>query len=115
MTLEQAIEFCLNMEKEQYKSIHNIIRCDYPEYEATHHFRLASEYKQLAEWMRELKEAKRLLKLAIQDIYNKCGCENSDCDICANNRCDCDYDDRFTWKYKDEAFKILDKEDNNNG
>ena len=58
MTLEQAIEFCLNMEKEQYKSAHNIIRGDYPEYEATQHFRLASEYKQLATWLQELKELK---------------------------------------------------------
>lgn len=68
----------------------------------------AADHRQLAEWLQELKEAKRLLKLAILDIYHKCGCENSDCDICANN--ECDYDDRFTWKYKDEAFKIIDKE-----
>lgn len=68
----------------------------------------AEEHRQLANWLQELKEAKRLLKLAILDIYHKCGCENSDCDICANN--ECDYDDRFIWKYKDEAFKIIDKE-----
>ena len=56
MTLEQAIEFCLHMEKEQYKSAHNTIIGDYPEYEAAPHFRLASEYKQIAELLTELKE-----------------------------------------------------------
>ena len=49
MTVEQAIEFCLHMEEEQYKAAHNTIIGDYPEYEAKPHFRLASEYKQLAE------------------------------------------------------------------
>jgi len=58
MTLEQAIEFCLNIEKEQYKSAHNTIIGDYPEYEAASHFRLASEYKQIAELLTELKELK---------------------------------------------------------
>lgn len=58
MTLEQAIEFCLRMEEEQYKSAHNTIIGDYPEYEAAPHFRLASEYKQLADWLKELKELK---------------------------------------------------------
>lgn len=66
----------------------------------------AAEHRQLAEWLKELKEAKRLLKLAILDIYHKCGCENSDCDICV--RTECDYDDRFIWRYKDEVFKIID-------
>lgn len=56
MTLEQAIEFCLRMEEEQYKSAHNTIIGDYPEYEAAPHFRLASEYGQLAGWLKELKE-----------------------------------------------------------
>jgi len=56
MTLEQAIEFCLHMSEEQYKSAHNIIRGDYPEYEAAPHFRLASEYKQIAEWLTVLKK-----------------------------------------------------------
>lgn len=58
MTLEQAIEFCLHMKEEQYRSAHNTIIGDYPEYEAAPHFRLASEYKQIAEWLTELKELK---------------------------------------------------------
>lgn len=118
MTLEQAIEFCLHMKEEQYKSAHNIIIGDYPEYEATPHFRLASEYKQIAEWLMELKEAKRLLKAAFEDlnatateVYNggvickcckwesqigKCSCPN-------DGGCDTDYQ----WRYADEALKLI--------
>ncbi len=67
MTLEQAIEFCLRMEEEQYESAHNIIRGDYPEYEAAPHFRLASEYKQLADWLKELKELQEENKVLISE------------------------------------------------
>lgn len=63
MTLEQAIEFCLHMSEEQYQSAHNIIRGDYPTYEAAPHFRLASEYKQLADWLKEFKELKESKEL----------------------------------------------------
>lgn len=90
MTLEQAIEFCLHMKEEQYKSANNIIRGDYPEYEAAPHFRLASEYKQIADWLMEFKETKRLLKLATDTINHNLhkSCYNcshftfdSNCDI----------------------------------
>lgn len=71
MTLEQAIEFCLHMEKEQYKSAHNTIIGDYPEYEAAPHFRLASEYKQIAEWLTELKNRREVSEIEKRSI-EKC-------------------------------------------
>lgn len=43
------------------KSAHNTIIGDYPEYEAAPHFRLASEYKQLADWLKELKGTKSVV------------------------------------------------------
>lgn len=68
----------------------------------------AAEHRQLAEWLRDLKEAKVLMKKMILDIYHKCSCDNSDCDICAKTNCD--YDDRFIYRHKDEIFRIIDKE-----
>ena len=67
MTLEQAIEFCLHMSEEQYQSAHNTIRGDYPTYEAAPHFRLASEYKQIAEWLTEYKNQQEENKVLISE------------------------------------------------
>lgn len=109
MTLEQAIEFCLHMEKEQYKSAHNTIIGDYPEYEAAPHFRLASEYKQIAEWLKDLKEAKRLLKLALEQTNPKCKYCIHDLEeeqpnynpCCTGETANC------KWRYADEALKLI--------
>lgn len=60
---------------------------------------------------KELKEAKRLLKAAVEDIHKKCSCECShykdrDCDICVNE-ITCDYDSRFQWVHEAEALKLI--------
>ena len=72
----------------------------------------AADHRQLAEWLKEYKELrekqeqlKRILKNAMSDIYKKCSCDNSDCDIC--ERKTCDYDDRFTWRLEKEAFDLI--------
>lgn len=67
----------------------------------------ATEHRQLAEWLKELKEAKKLLKAAINDIYKECSCNTCGCDICENNRETCDYDDRFTWRHKAAVLKLI--------
>lgn len=108
MTLEQAIKFCLHMEKEQYKSAHNTIIGDYPEYEAAPHFRLASEYKQIADWLKDLKEAKRLLRLAVENM-NDGGCTRS-CSTCKYGKDGCKYTEGYEWVHTEEADKLL-KED----
>ena len=59
-----------------------------------------------------LKEAKQLLKATINDIYKECSCNTCGCDICECNRETCDYDDRFTWRHKDEALKLIGDEPN---
>ena len=67
----------------------------------------AERYEQLAEWLTELKEAKRLLKAALADMNNG-GC-NSNCYKC--KYCGvCGYSERFTWKLTDEASKLLNDE-----
>lgn len=80
----------------------------------------AEEHRQLAEWLMEVKDLreenkqlKRILKVAISNIYKKCSCENSDCDICETETT-CDYDNRFTWKLKKEAFDLIYKRGDKN-
>ena len=71
----------------------------------------AAEHRQLAEWLKELKEAKRLLKAAVEDIHKKCSCECShykgrDCDICEKHG-NCSYADSFKWCKADIALKLI--------
>ena len=75
----------------------------------------AAEHRQLAEWLTELKEAKRLLRAAVEDmqwvnentqdadgtcIMRKCeGC--GDCPLDINGDLWC------KWKHEDEALKLI--------
>ena len=63
--------------------------------------------KELAEWLTELKEAKRLLKAAVDDVETLCGsfvlC--FECPLCVREKCACK-----KWRYKAEVLKLL-KED----
>ena len=68
--------------------------------------------RQLAEWLTQLKEVKRLLKATISDIYEVCSCNTWGCDICEHLRETCDYDDRFTWRHKAEVLKLIGEDDN---
>lgn len=74
---------------------------------------MASQAKRITDLENENRELKRLLKIAMSDIYKKCSCDNSDCDICEREACD--YDDRFTWKHEEEAFDLIYKGGNDNG
>ena len=95
----------------------------------------AADHRQLAEWLTELKqwrrvygicpsyemcipeckegydaqiaEYKRLLKAAVEDMNNG-GC-NSNCYKCKHCG-ECDFSERFTWKHTDEALKLLNEE-----
>jgi len=66
---------------------------------------MASQEKRITDLENENRELKRLLKEAMSDIYKKCSCDNSDCDICEKEICD--YDDRFIWNHTDEALKLI--------
>ena len=60
----------------------------------------AADHRQLAEWLKELKEAKRLLKLAVEDIESlKPYLAEPYCRLCSDK-----------WRYADEAKKLLGEE-----
>jgi len=64
----------------------------------------AEYHEQLAEWLTELKEAKRLLKAAVKDINSYVDCYEAHCDECC-----CIYDNHCHWKHEAEALKLLEK------
>jgi hypothetical protein len=71
----------------------------------------AADHRQLAEWLTELKEAKRLLKSATNVLNMFKPCDNDyNCNECINQRQNCDYDDRFKWRYADEALKLIEED-----
>ena len=79
---------------------------------------IIADYRQLAEWLMELKEAKRLLKASVEDlnaiaaeVYNGgviCKCckwksQIGKCSCPDDGGCDTDYQ----WRYADEALKLI--------
>ena len=82
----------------------------------------ASDYRQLAEWLRELQElrslksdyvifraeAKRLLMLAVENM-NDGGCTRS-CSTCKYGRDGCKYTEGYEWVHTEEAAKLFKEE-----
>lgn len=72
MELDEAIKHCLEVAERQEISANDkemyseMLGEDYKGFEDGCQ-ECASEHRQLAEWLTELKEAKRLLKLAVED------------------------------------------------
>lgn len=68
--------------------------------------RHAERCRQIAEWLRELKEVKRILRLALEDMNGNNICnEINACAVCTGGKCTiCD---AFRWRYTDEAEKLL--------
>ena len=70
---------------------------------------IIADNQQLAKWLTQLKEAKRLLKAAVED-FNYCDefcyCYyNIGCGICADcNKTPCD---KFQWRYADEVKELI--------
>ena len=85
------------------------------------YFSLSSAHSHLTirqtDTYQELQEAKRLLKLAVED-FTKVPCNNdaynpNSCGICVKQN-NCNYSDSFKWRYTDEALALIgeDGEDN---
>lgn len=72
--------------------------------EEAFHNATESAKKICGEYEDEIKELKRLLKLAIEDIYWAMG--NSSCDICKFIHC-CSDSTPCTWRYLDKAMKLI--------
>ena len=66
----------------------------------------ATDHRQLAEWLTELKEAKRLLRLAIEDINAAEACDTCEYYPVINSDM-CQRDDCYKWRYADEALKLI--------
>jgi len=60
----------------------------------------AADHRQLAEWLTELKEAKRLLKLAIEDMNALYEAGKDEGCLGIN----------FKWRYADEVLKLIGNE-----
>ncbi|MBQ6169770.1 MAG: hypothetical protein IJK30_07435 [Ruminococcus sp.] len=106
MTLDEAIKHCFEVaeskenEAAAYNSIDNIAECVI----------CAADHRQLAEWLKELKEAKRLLKAAVEG-YHFIGHITSDyaCPSCTScSACPMDEGKQCKiWKHADEALALI--------
>lgn len=98
LTLEEAISHCLEVAEEhtKYNSFGGFESCD----------ECAKEHRQLAEWLQELKEAKRLLKEAVEDINAAEACDTCEY-YSVINGAECQKDDCYKWRYADEALKLI--------
>ena len=120
MTLDEAISHALEVARQNedsailYKNCKEIKRDTYEvltaEAAEQKCLSCAAEHRQLAEWLTELKEAKRLLKMAVEDI-SKMPCNNDmyspdSCYICVKHG-NCSYADSFKWCKADIALKLI--------
>lgn len=112
MTIDEAISCWLKAAEDneaatKWQGITNVLkqRC----------IKQAIEYRQLAKWLTELKEARRLLKAAVDDI---CALrKGANCNICAMPQTDAErekrcvppngQDCRFIWRYTEVIEKII--------
>lgn len=112
-TLDTAIKYCLEVAEQNEKKAEYRPRMDYyDEIESRADcLECATEHRQLAEWLTELKEAKQLLKSAIDEWHIVCKWGNCGeyCGWFKNGKC------TQEWSGKDEALKLLEKNDNIGG
>ena len=100
MTLEEAITHCEEVVAKYEKQAANSMSKEGKEYNCE----CAADHRQLAEWLRDLKEAKRLLKQAVSVMNN--GACTANCYNC-KHKGNCDYSQRFEWEHTDEVEKLL--------
>ena len=91
MTIDEAIKDCEEVANDNAGGLYNALVKDYN--------------RQVAKWLRELKEAKRLLKLAIEDLEDMRTCLTEPyARLCGSK-----------WRYADEAESLIrDIEDGTN-
>ena len=110
MTLDEAIKHCHEVaDKNECKMTSD------DGYTDVSMKRCAADHRQLAEWLRELKEAKRLLKAAVEDFKVIGKVLDADCDILINcEECPLQsghYNCR-SWNHQDEALALIGKDTN---
>ena len=116
MTIDEAIKHCLEVAEENdlaagtYEILaenkHNVYEKLTAETNSSRCAECAADHRQLAEWLKELKEAKRLLRLAVKDITfilsYTCSHDVMSCKECPTENGACD-----KWRYADEALKLI--------
>ena len=122
MTIDEAISHALEVAGEQQEradSAELIDILDGLDVESCKE--CATEHRQLAEWLTELKEAKRLLKVMYEDIKRYAGGMCRVCTECtADFECKCEdfcaTNKRSKWKYKyePEILALIGEEGENN-
>lgn len=106
MTLDEAIK-----ERQKVIEVQEKLYEDAPTNESKEIIKSATDNdRQLIEWLKELKEAKQLLKAAVEDI-SKMPCNNDthspdSCYICEKHG-NCSYADSFKWCKADIALKLI--------
>ena len=116
MTLDEAIKHCLEVAEQNdfetrvYDELNKLGNEEY----RNNHCQCAEDHRQLAEWLTELKEAKRLLKAAVEDIrylINHAKQNGKACDRCKyGNEMYCYADDCSNdakWQHADEALALI--------
>ena len=98
MTIDEAIKHCLDIADGQDKCADISVS----EHAKERIRECANDHRQLAEWLTELKEAKRLLKAAVEDINYYVDCYEAHCDECC-----CDHDNHCHWNHEAEALALI--------
>lgn len=111
MTLDEAIKHCLEVAEQNETQTEKIGRQfigSAMDKRATDCRECAAEHRQLAEWLKELKEAKRLLKAAAK-IAKNLPCDDDNCGECVHNDNGyvCSEYECFEWRYADEALALI--------
>ena len=101
MTLDEAIKHCLDIADGQDKCADISVS----EHAKERIRECAADHRQLAEWLRELRKAKRLLGEALRTLND--GSCNKDCRQCKWNENGCEMSCRFAWRYGDEVSALI--------
>lgn len=114
MTLDEAIKHCLDIADGQDKCADISVS----EHAKERIRECANDHRQLAEWLTELKEARRLLKAAVED-FREINSDILTCKYCkwySAETVECSYPDDVPceqicgWKHADEALALIDKD-----
>ena len=110
LTLDEAIKHCLEVAEQNTQGLYDVIALggqNPTQEEIARCEECAADHRQLAEWLTELKEAKRLLRLAVEDFSNMydhiLDCDGM-CDTCPLHG---ERDNCLVWQYADEALKLI--------
>lgn len=113
MTIDEAIKHCLDIADGQDKCADISVS----EHAKERIRECAADHRQLAEWLTELKEARRLLKWAVEG-FRKLGASLNDDGECDGNCLYCPINNHgncLKWEYEDRALALIGEDGDTNG